>query len=98
MATSFEKAGFKNAIIAKTAPTPEEDPNFDPEDVRYSVIRWLPSTIANAYGPHVEDPRTGEILEADIRVFHNVLSLIRDWYFAYKLLQAINELKSFNAK
>ncbi len=77
----FEKAGFKNAIIAKTAPTPEEDPNFDPEDIRYSVIRWLPSTIANAYGPHVEDPRTGEIIEADIRVFHNVLSLIRDWYF-----------------
>ena len=77
----FEKAGFKNAIIAKEAPTPEEDPNYDPEDVRYSAIRWLPSTIANAYGPHVQDPRSGEILEADIRVFHNVLSLIRDWYF-----------------
>ena len=77
----FEEAGFKNAIIGKIAPTREENPEFDAEDVRYSTIRWLPSTIANAYGPHVEDPRTGEILEADIRVFHNVLSLIRDWYF-----------------
>ncbi len=77
----FEKAGFKNAIMGKMAPTKEEDPDFDAEDVRYSTIRWLPSTIANAYGPHVQDPRSGEILEADIRVFHNVLSLIRDWYF-----------------
>ena len=77
----FEAAGFKNAIIGKMAPTKEENPEFDAEDVRYSTIRWLPSTIANAYGPHVQDPRTGEILEADIRIFHNVLSLIRDWYF-----------------
>ena len=77
----FEEAGFKNAIIGKMAPTKEENPDFDAEDVRYSTIRWLPSTIANAYGPHVEDPRSGEILEADIRIFHNVLSLIRDWYF-----------------
>jgi hypothetical protein len=78
---AFRKAGFKNAIIGKVAPGKEEDPEFDAEDVRYSTIRWLPSTIANAYGPHVEDPRTGEILEADIRIYHNVLSLIRDWYF-----------------
>jgi len=78
---AFEAAGFKNAIIAKKAPTPEEDPNFSPEDVRYSVIRWLPSTIENAYGPHIADPRTGEILNADIRFFHNVMNLQRDWYF-----------------
>lgn len=78
---AFEAAGFKNAIIAKMAPTVEEDPDFDAEDVRYSTVRWLPSTIANAYGPHVQDPRTGEIIEADIRIYHNVLSLIRDWYF-----------------
>ncbi len=78
---AFEEAGFKNAIIGKLAPTEEENPDFDAEDVRYSTIRWLPSTIPNAYGPHVQDPRTGEILEADIRIFHNVLSLIRDWYF-----------------
>jgi hypothetical protein len=47
---AFEAAGFKNAIIAKPAPTPERTPNFSPEDVRYSVIRWLPSTIENASG------------------------------------------------
>jgi len=78
---AFEAAGFKNAIIGKMAPTPEEDPDFDAEDVRYSTIRWLPSTIENAMGPHVQDPRSGEIIESDIRVFHNVLKLLRDWYF-----------------
>lgn len=78
---AFEMAGFKHAIQAKDAPTPEEDPNWSPEDVRYSVIRWIPSTIENAFGPHISDPRTGEILNADIHVFHNVLKLINDWYF-----------------
>jgi hypothetical protein len=78
---AFEAAGFKNAIIAKMAPTPQEDPNFSPEDVRYSVIRWLPSTIENAVGPHISDPRTGEILNADIQFYHNVMNLQRDWYF-----------------
>jgi len=78
---AFEAAGFKNAIIAKVAPTPEEDPDFSPEDVRYSVIRWLPSTVENAVGPHISDPRTGEILNADIQFYHNVMNLQRDWYF-----------------
>ncbi len=78
---AFEAAGFKNAIIAKTAPTPEEDPDWSPEDVRHSVIRWLPSTIENASGPHISDPRTGEILNADIQFYHNVMDLARDWYF-----------------
>ena len=78
---AFEKAGFKNAILAKEPPTPQEDPDWDAEDARYSSIRWLPSTIENAYGPHVSDPRTGEILEADIRMYHNILKLVRDWYF-----------------
>jgi len=78
---AFEAAGFKNAIIAKKAPTPAEDPEFSPEDVRYSVIRWLPSTIENASGPHISDPRTGEILNADIQFYHNVMNLQRDWYF-----------------
>ncbi|HLI86126.1 MAG TPA: zinc-dependent metalloprotease [Bryobacteraceae bacterium] len=78
---AFEAAGFKNAIIAKPAPTAEQDPEFSPEDVRYSVIRWLPSTTENAQGPHISDPRTGEILNADIQVYHNVLNLARDWYF-----------------
>ena len=78
---AFEAAGFKNAIVAKDPPTPLEDPDWDAEDARYSSIRWLPATIENAMGPHVHDPRTGEILESDILVYHNVLKLIRDWYF-----------------
>ena len=78
---AFEAAGFKNAILAKMAPTPQEDPDWSPEDVRHSVIRWLPSTTENASGPHISDPRTGEILNADIQFYHNVMNLARDWYF-----------------
>jgi uncharacterized protein DUF4953/uncharacterized protein DUF5117/uncharacterized protein DUF5118 len=78
---AFEAAGFKNAVIAKDAPKPEEDPDWSPEDARYSVIRWLPSTIENASGPHIHDPRSGEILETDIQFYHNVMNLSRNWYF-----------------
>jgi hypothetical protein len=78
---AFEAAGFKNAIVAKDAPKPEEDPDWSPEDARYSVIRWLPSTIENASGPHIHDPRSGEILETDIQFYHNVMNLARNWYF-----------------
>jgi len=78
---AFEAAGFKNAILAKDPPTPEQDPEFSPEDVRYSVIRYFPSEIMNAYGPHVHDPRSGEIIESDIGLYHNVLNLLRNWYF-----------------
>jgi hypothetical protein len=79
---AFEKAGFRRAILARDAPTPEEDPNWSPEDARISCVRWLPSKIANAMGPHVHDPRTGEILESDIMMFHNILQLQSDWYFS----------------
>lgn len=78
---AFETAGFKNAIVGKYAPDPREDPDWDAEDARISSIRWLPSDIENAFGPHVHDPRTGEILEADVRMYHNVQKLVRDWYF-----------------
>ena len=78
---AFEAAGFKNAIIAMDPPTPEEDPEWSPEDVRYSVVRYLASPIPNANGPHVSDPRSGEILESDINWYHNVMSLLRNWYF-----------------
>ncbi|MHB1312064.1 MAG: zinc-dependent metalloprotease, partial [Gemmatimonadaceae bacterium] len=78
---AFEAAGFKNGIIAKEAPSPAEDPDWSPEDARYSVIRWLPSTIENAVGPHVHDPRSGEIIEADLQIYHNVMNLNRDWYW-----------------
>ncbi|MEO1033144.1 MAG: zinc-dependent metalloprotease [Bacteroidota bacterium] len=78
---AFEAAGFKDAIIAKDPPTAEEDPEWTPEDVRYSVVRYLASPIPNANGPHVSDPRTGEILESDINWYHNVMSLLRGWFF-----------------
>ncbi|SHM36679.1 protein of unknown function [Cyclobacterium lianum] len=78
---AFEEAGFKNAIVAKDAPTPEEDPDWHPEDARYSVIRYFASDIQNAYGPHVSDPRSGEIIESDIGWYHNVMNLLRNWFF-----------------
>ena len=78
---AFEAAGFKNAIVGKMAPTEEEDPDYSPEDVRYSVIRYLASPIPNANGPHVSDPRSGEILESDINWYHNVMSLLHNWFF-----------------
>ncbi|MCG8321069.1 MAG: zinc-dependent metalloprotease [Cytophagales bacterium] len=78
---AFEKAGFKNAIIAKDPPSPEEDPDWSPEDVRYSVIRYTANPIQNAQGPHVHDPRSGEIIESDIIWYHNVMNLLRNWFF-----------------
>ncbi len=76
---AFEAAGFKEGIVAMDAPA--NDPDWSPEDVRHTIIRWLPSTTENAVGPHVHDPRTGEILNGSVRMFHNVLNLQRDWYF-----------------
>jgi len=78
---AFAAAGFTNAILGPYAPEEREDPDWDAEDARISTIRWLPSDIENAFGPHVHDPRTGEILEADVRMYHNVQKLVRDWYF-----------------
>jgi hypothetical protein len=76
---AFEAAGFRNAIVAKDAPL--DDPDWSAEDARYSVIRWLPSTTENAVGPHIHDPRSGEILEADVEIYHNVQNLSKNWYF-----------------
>ena len=78
---AFRAAGFKNAIVAKDPPTEAENPDWSPEDVRYSVIRYFASDVQNAYGPHVHDPRTGQILESDIGWYHNVMNLLRNWYF-----------------
>lgn len=78
---AFEAAGFRRAIIAREMPSDSVDPDWSPDDVRYTVVRWLPSTNENAEGPHVHDPRNGEILNGSIRLFHNVLNLARDWYF-----------------
>ena len=75
---AFEAAGFKNAIVCLDPPN---DPDWSPEDARYSVIRYFASNIPNAYGPHIADPRSGEILESDIGWYHNVMNLVRNWFF-----------------
>jgi hypothetical protein len=78
---AFEAAGFSNAIIGKRAPSAEEDPDWSPEDIRFPTIRWYPSNIMNAYGPHVHDPRSGEIITSSIGMYHNIMNLLRNWYF-----------------
>lgn len=77
---AFEKAGFKNAIMAKLPPTKQEDSTWSLEDARYSAIVYKPSDIPNASGPHIHDPRSGEILESHINWYHNVMRLLRNWY------------------
>jgi hypothetical protein len=77
---AFETAGFKNAILAKDPPSLQEDPDFNPEDARYSVIRYVASTTRNAVGPSVSDPRSGEIIESDIIWYHNHLRSYRNRY------------------
>lgn len=76
---TFEKIGFKNAIIAKDFP--KNDPNFDPENIKYSCIRYAPSMVANAMGPSWIDPRSGEIINASVTVFHNIVQLVQYWRF-----------------
>ena len=76
---AFEKAGFKNAIVAKE--WPENDTTMSLEDARFCVIRYFASDVQNAYGPQVHDPRSGEILESHIGWYHNVMKLVHDWYF-----------------
>ncbi len=75
---AFEAAGFSNAIVAREAP---DDPDWSPEDARYSVVRWLPSTTENASGPHIHDPRSGEILNAHVQFYQNVQRLLLSWYY-----------------
>jgi hypothetical protein len=77
---AFEKAGFKNAIMAKMAPTRQEDSTWSLDDARNSAIVYKPSDIANASGPSISDPRSGEIMESHINWYHNVMQLIHDWY------------------
>ena len=77
---AFEKAGFKNAIMGKVAPTATEDSTWSLEDARFSAIVYKPSDVANAQGPHIHDPRSGEIMESHINWFHKVMTLLRSWY------------------
>ena len=78
---AFEKAGFKNAIVCRDAPSRAEDPDFDPEDARYSVIRWVAEPVQNAMGPHVHDPRSGEVISAHIIFWHDIVKTAQQWYF-----------------
>ncbi len=78
---AFEAAGFKEAIIAKDAPSHEEDPTWDPSDTRYSLVRWVAQPVANAFGPSTVDPRSGEILSAHIQIFADLLEIIEQQYF-----------------
>lgn len=77
---AFEKIGFKNAVYAKDFP--KNDPNFDPDDIRFSCFRYATSSIANAMGPSWVDPRSGEIIQGSVYIYHNILKLLRDWRFA----------------
>jgi hypothetical protein len=78
---AFEAAGFKDGIVAREAPSKAEDPDWSPEDARYSVVDWLPSTTENSVGPSTADPRSGEIISAHLQIYHNVMNLNRDWYW-----------------
>ena len=75
----FERIGFKNAVIAKDFPT--DDPEFDPDNIKYSCIRYAPIDVKNAMGPSWVDPRSGEIITASVYVFHDVIKLASDWRF-----------------
>lgn len=77
--SAFELAGFSKGIVAADAPN---DPDFSGEDASVAMVRWLPSAVANAVGPHTSDPRTGEIIDADVQMYYNVMDLQRNWYFA----------------
>ncbi|WP_286862080.1 MULTISPECIES: zinc-dependent metalloprotease [Sphingobacterium] len=75
---AFEQAGFKNAIVGKE--WPEQDTTMSLEDARFSVIRYFASEKANAYGPRISDPRSGEIIEAHVGWYHNVMKLVQQWF------------------
>jgi hypothetical protein len=79
--SAFEKAGFSNAIFGRVAPTPDQDPDFSLFDARNSVIYWRPSTVANATGGQIVDPRSGEILKGEVNMYHNIMELQKNWYF-----------------
>ncbi|WP_205512785.1 zinc-dependent metalloprotease [Longitalea arenae] len=78
---AFEKAGFKNAIMAREAPAREEDSTWSIDDARHSALVYKPSDFPNASGPSVKDPRSGEILETHINWYHNVMDILYKWYF-----------------
>ena len=78
---AFEKIGFKNVVQVRDYPTPEEDPEFDPDNLKYSCIRYAPLAFQNAMGPSWDDPRTGEIITASVMVYHDIVKLLNRWRF-----------------
>jgi hypothetical protein len=76
---AFEAAGFKDGIVPGDVPA--NDPDWSPEDIRHTMVRWLPSTVENSVGPSVQDPRTGETLNGSSQIFHNLIELMQYWYF-----------------
>jgi uncharacterized protein DUF4953/uncharacterized protein DUF5117/uncharacterized protein DUF5118 len=76
---AFEAAGFKDGIVPGDVPA--NDPDWSPEDIRHTMVRWLPSTVENSVGPSVQDPRTGETLNGSSMIFHNLIELMQYWYF-----------------
>ena len=78
---AFEKIGFKNVVQVRDYPTKEEDPEFDPDNLKYSCIRYAPIAIQNAMGPSWDDPRTGEIINASVMVYHDIVKLLNRWRF-----------------
>jgi hypothetical protein len=77
----FERAGFRDAIEVEDAPSHLVDPDWAPENVRYSVVRWIPAARQNAIGPSVVDPRSGEIISSHVLLWNDVLKLVETWYF-----------------
>ena len=80
---AFEAAGFKDAILA--ADPPADDPDWSPEDIRHTMVRWLPSVVENSVGPHVSDPRTGEILKGSSQIFHNLTLSVRSASWVHRM-------------
>jgi hypothetical protein len=78
---AFREAGFSNAIEGRIAPTKAQDPEFSLYDARHSVIYWRPSTVANATGGQIVDPRSGQILKGEVNMYHNIMELQKNWYF-----------------
>ena len=76
----FERAGFRNAIVAKDAPSEQEDATWDPEDARYSVIRWVPGQ--NGMGWGLADPRSGEVISSHATFWDSVFNELEDMYFS----------------
>jgi hypothetical protein len=79
--SAYLEAGFSNGIVARVAPSVEQDPTWSPHDARHSIIYWRASDVANATGGSIADPRSGQILKAEVNMYHNVLNLLRNWYF-----------------